>query len=71
MSGGFQFDGGFLESGGVQGGSAGSVDRGIRTALKLGSDIDGTRDTIVLCARAIGGSTNVEVESALTWRELI
>ncbi len=40
-------------------------------ALRLGSKIDGTPQTMVLCARPINGSvTDVIVEGGLTWREL-
>lgn len=38
---------------------------------KLGSAIDGTQDTIVLCARPINGSaTDVIVKGSIIWREL-
>lgn len=69
-AGGFQLDGGFLESGGQQSGNAGSTSSGINNAIRLGSLIDGTVDEIVLCARPIAGSTNVDAEASLTWREL-
>lgn len=52
------------------GGAAGSAGDGINNAIRLGALIDGTRDEIVLCARPIGGSTNVDIEGLLTWREL-
>jgi hypothetical protein len=70
VTGGYDITGGFLESGGQQAGAAGSTDRGIENALLLGSKIDGTMDTIVLCARPIAGSTNVDIEGVLSWREL-
>ncbi len=68
---GYQIVGGFLESGGNQTGAAGSTDKGIDTALRLGSLINGTSDTLVLCVRPIAGSSNVDIEGSLTWRELI
>lgn len=68
--GGYKIDGGFLESGGNANGGAGSTTKGIDTALRLGSLINGTRDTIVLCARPIGGSTDVDIEGSISWREL-
>lgn len=40
-------------------------------ALVLGSLIDGTPQTIVLCARPINGAeTGVLIEGGITWREL-
>lgn len=68
---GYDITGGFIESGGVQSGNAGSGSRGIENAILLGSKIDGTMDTIVLCARPIGGSTNVDIEASINWRELL
>ena len=62
--------GGFVESGGVQMGNSGSGERGIDNAILLGSTIAGVVDTIVLCVRPIAGSTNVDVEGSLTWREV-
>jgi hypothetical protein len=70
VTGGIKFGGGFIESQGAQSGSSGSQSKGIENAILLGSAIDGTRDSIVLCIRPIGGSTNVDVEGSLTWREL-
>lgn len=35
------------------------------------TDIDGTVDSIVLCARPIGGSTNVDIEASIGWREIV
>lgn len=71
VTGGYEITGGFLESGGPQVGNSGSGDRGIDNAILLGSLIDGTVDEIWLCARPIGGSSAVDVEGALTWRELV
>lgn len=68
---GIMLSGSFLESGGVQIGSSGSLDKGITNALFLGSDLSGNADSIVLCARPIAGSTNIDVESPLIWREIL
>lgn len=38
-------------------------------SLKLGSAIDGTRDTLVLCVRPLG--SNADDQGALTWREIV
>lgn len=70
VTGGYRIIGGYVESGAGQTGNAGSGSSGISNALRLGSNIDGTRDTLVLCARPIAGSTDVDVEGVLTWREL-
>ena len=67
---GFKLAGGFFESGGAALGSAGSLGSEIDNALLLGSLIDGTVDEMVLCARPIGGSSAVDIEGSLTWREL-
>lgn len=70
VTGGVDIGGGFFESGGAPSGSAGSADASLSNALLLGSDISGTVDEMVLCVRPVGGSTNVDVEGSLTWREL-
>lgn len=70
VTGGYKIVGGFLESGSPGLGGAGSTDKGINNAIRLGSLIDGTQDTIVLCVRPINGSTAVDVEGSLTWREI-
>jgi len=71
VTGGYAISGGFVESGSsgknAIGGSASSE---IQNALRLGAAIDGTRDTVVLCFRPIAGSTDVDVEGAMFWREL-
>lgn len=71
ITGGYQFTGGVVESGGVAAGGAGNASRGIDNALLLGSLIDGTVDELVLCVRPIGGSSNVDVEGTLNWREIV
>ena len=40
-------------------------------SLNLGSTIAGTSDSIVLCVSPVGGSTNVDIYSSITWRELL
>lgn len=67
---GTDLTGGWVESGGAAAGAAGSSERGISNAIRLGSLIDGTVDEIVLCARAVGGSSAVDAEGSITWREL-
>ncbi|NIR25857.1 MAG: hypothetical protein GWN77_02615, partial [Gammaproteobacteria bacterium] len=71
VTGGTSITGGYIESAGNAGGGAGSADSGIENALRLGSAIDGTVDEIVLCVRPIGGSTSVDVEGSITWREIL
>jgi hypothetical protein len=66
VTGGDELAGGYLESG-KDGGSDSGV---MPSALVLGSAIDGTLDTIVLCVRPIGGVTAANVEGSMSWREL-
>jgi len=68
---GTQIAGGFIESGGPASGSSGGSSSGINNALRLGSLIDGTVDTIVLAVRPIGGDSAADFEGSITWRELI
>lgn len=68
VSGGLMVAGGYIASGGQVAG-AGSLTAKINNTLRLGSQIDGTQDTIVLCVRPIGGSTDVDVEGGITWQE--
>ena len=70
VTGGEIIAGGHLESGANQSGAAGSKGQPLDNALILGSAIDGTLDEIVLCAMPIGGSSGVDIEGSLTWREL-
>lgn len=63
--------GGFVDSSGTSAGGAGGVGVGIDTTLLIGSNIDNSVDTLVLCVRPVDASINVEVEGAITWRELI
>jgi hypothetical protein len=71
VSGGYLLSSGYSNSGGNQTGAAGSISSSISNALKLGSTISGTSDSFVLCARPIGGSSAVDVEASITWKELI
>ena len=68
---GYVVAGGFLESGGVQSGNSGSASAGLDNAILLGSTIAGASDTLVLCARPIGGASTADVEGAISWRELV
>lgn len=70
VSGGTLITGGFIESTGNPGGGAGGVSEGIDTALRLGNTIAGVSDVMVLCVRPVGGSTGVDVEGSISWREL-
>jgi hypothetical protein len=69
ITGGIQIGGGFMESGGVSAGSAGSTAKTIENALRLGAKINGDRDFIFLCARPVGGTSAVDIEAAIYWRE--
>jgi len=70
VTGGYTITGDYVESAGNAGGGAGAGSDGIENAILLGSTIAGVVDTIVLCVRPIGGSSNVDVEGSLTWREV-
>lgn len=61
----------------IAGGMASSAQKGgnsyaasIDNALRLGADIAGVVDEIVLCARPIGGSSAIDIEASIEWREL-
>ena len=69
-SGGYAIEGGYVESGGNPSGASGSTAAEIGNALRIGSNIAGTPDAIVLCARPIAGSSAVDIECGMTWREL-
>lgn len=68
---GYDIAGGFVESGGVSTGSGGSDRGALNNAIRLGSTIAGVSDTIVLTATPIGGSSDVDIEGSLTFRELV
>jgi hypothetical protein len=61
--------GGMVISGG---GSArgGGGERGINNARRIGSAIDGTVDTIVLCATPIMGASGIDIEASIDYKEL-
>lgn len=63
--------GGFGESGTPAVGGGRSAGGSVRTALFMGSMIDGTPQQIWLCVRPIAGSTNVDVEAGVVRRDLI
>lgn len=52
------------------GSGAGGSSALVNNSLRLGADIDGVLDTIVLAVRPIGGSSGVDVEGSLLVREL-
>lgn len=49
--------------------SAGSIDREIITSLRIGSQIDGTRDVLVLACTPL--ASNADLQGSLTFRELL
>jgi hypothetical protein len=63
---GFPIGGGYFSSAN-KGGAELTV---LFNALRLGAKIDGTVDEIVLAARPVGGSTNIDLEGTLIWREM-
>ena len=70
ITGGTIIGGGYVETGGGSSGQ-GSSSGDIETALRLGAAIDGTRTTLVLAVRPIGGTIAAEVEGSIKWRESI
>lgn len=70
VTGGTPIAAGFIESGGAAAGGAGSGGGIFENALKLGAAIDGTRDEIVLTVQPVAGSTSVDIEGSLAWREM-
>ncbi|MEE8489942.1 MAG: hypothetical protein V3S43_06365 [Acidimicrobiia bacterium] len=68
-TGGTHIDAGYVATG-VGASASNATTEKLENALLLGAKIDGTLQTIVLCARPINGSsTNVIVEGGITWRE--
>jgi hypothetical protein len=67
VTGGEIITGGFASSA-QKGGT--SVDKAIKSARRLGASIAGTPDEIWLCGRPIGGSTNIDLEGSVGYREL-
>lgn len=60
-------DGGYGSSA-KQGGN--QTNEEVDSARRLGASIAGAHDTIVLCVRPVGGSTGLDIEGSITWREL-
>ncbi len=67
VTGGEAIDGGFASSA-QKGGT--SVSEAIKSARRLGATIAGVSDEIWLCGRPVGGSTNLDFEGSIGWREL-
>jgi hypothetical protein len=67
---GTPLEGGFIDSGSNAAGGAGTISGDAHNAIKLGSLIDNTVDEMVLCFRPIGGSSAVDVEGSIVWREI-
>lgn len=61
VTGGTELDGGYFST-------EQAAITSIPNALRLGSTISGTPDSIVLCVKPV--TTNITVESSITWREL-
>lgn len=62
-------------TGGLSVAGSGSVkfgkdEKGIEDARRIGSNIAGTEDTMVLCLRPIMGATNIDIEATMTRREI-
>lgn len=68
VTGGTQIGGGHFESAGGQA-KGGSTVAELENALLLGATIAGVADRIVLAVRPIAGSSGIDVEGSLTWRE--
>jgi hypothetical protein len=65
VTGGTIIDGGFAASAN----KGGSESSNLENAIRLGAAIDGTVDEIVLCVRPVGGSSNIDIEASIAWRE--
>ena len=48
----------------------GQTEKGIENARRIGANIAGVADTLVLCVRPIMGATNVDIEGTTTRREI-
>ena len=66
VTGGTIITGGFASSA-QKGGTA--IAQSVQNALRLGADISNVVDEIVLCIRPVGGSTGIDIEGSITWRE--
>jgi len=62
VTGGIALDGNFSKS-------SSSIEASVKNAQVLGAEIDGTRDTMVLCVRPL--SANADIQGSITWKELI
>lgn len=62
MAGGIELAG----SGSAKGGRG---DRGINNARRIGSAIDGTVDTLVLCVTPIFGASNIDINASIDLKE--
>lgn len=71
VTGGVLIAGGYVESGGPATGGSGSAREELSNALRLGASIAGVADRVVLAIRPIAGSTSVDAEGMLTWREQV
>ena len=69
VTGGTVTSGGYGESGNNSSGAAASTGGLVPNALRLGVSIDGVRDTIFFVAKPIAGSTAIQVDASLFWRE--
>jgi hypothetical protein len=61
VTGGVEIDGGYFST-------AVPSNNAVKNAIRLGADIAGTRDEVVLCVRGI--SANINAYTSMTWREL-
>lgn len=68
VTGGTIMQGGFAQSGSTQNGRGGT-DAAIENAIRLGAQIDGTVDEIVLCWMPNAGTAAHDIEGSITWRE--
>ena len=66
VTGGTIITGGFASSA-QKGGT--SIGKSVENALRRGADITNVVDEIVLCVRPVGGSTGIDIEGSITWRE--
>jgi hypothetical protein len=70
VTGGTIVGGGFLASDAAASGGKGGFSTNLENAIRLGSAIDGTPQTLVLCFMPNAATTAVSVEGAITIREL-
>lgn len=58
-----------VDSGYVNRGSGNSFESSFSNGIRLGTSINGTQDTFVLCVTPISGFTNMDIAGSLTWIE--